>query len=78
MGIGAREIVIGGEEESVNWRGIITLGVVTLCASVLYATGILEVPFVLVAPMTIVMYVVISWAMRDKARSRAARRVTEE
>lgn len=66
MGIGSREIVIGGKEESVNWRGIITLSVVTLCASVLYATGVLEVPFLLVAPMTMVMYIVLSLVNRSK------------
>lgn len=66
MGIGSQEIVIGGKEESVNWRGIITLSVVTLCASVLYATGVLEVPFLLVAPMTMVMYIVLSLVNRSK------------
>lgn len=60
MGIGSRDIVIGGEEENVNWRGIITLCVVGVAASVLYATGVLAVPFLLVAPATIVLYIGIS------------------
>lgn len=64
MGIGSREIRIGSKEESVNWRGISTLVAVTLVASVLYATGVLPVPFLFVAPATVAMYTAVSYACR--------------
>lgn len=69
MGIGSQSIVIGGKEQDVNWRGIITLLVVTVIASVLYATNILAVPFLLVAPATMVLYIALSIAFRDKVQA---------
>lgn len=69
MGIGRQGIDFDAEEQSVNWRGIVTLVIVTLVASVLYATGVLAVPFLLVAPASMVLYIVISWVMRDKVRA---------
>lgn len=69
MGIGSREIRIDGKEEPVNWRGISTLAIVTVVASVLYATGVLAVPFLLVAPATVVLYTAISYVQRDRVRA---------
>lgn len=66
MGIGSRDITIGGVEQSVNWRGVGTLAVVTVIGSALYATGILTVPFLLVAPLSMVLYIAISWVCRNK------------
>lgn len=66
MGIGSRDITIGGVEQSVNWRGVGTLAVVTVIGSALYATGILAVPFLLVAPLSMVLYIAVSWVCRDK------------
>ncbi len=66
MGIGSRDITIGGVEQSVNWRGVGTLAVVTVIGSALYATGILAVPFLLVAPLSMVLYIAISWVCRNK------------
>ncbi len=66
MGIGSRDITIGGVEQSVNWRGVGTLAVVTVIGSALYATGILSVPFLLVAPLSMVLYIAISWVCRNK------------
>lgn len=69
MGIGSREIRIDGKEEPVNWRGVSTLAIVTVVASVLYATGVLAVPFLLVAPATVVLYTAISYVQRDRVRA---------
>ena len=70
MGIGRVGIDVGGKEEEVNWRGIITLLIVGVTASVLYATNILSIPFLLVAPATMILYILISYCMRDKVNKR--------
>ncbi len=70
MGIGRIGIEVHREEEEVNWRGIITLIIVGVTASVLYATGILSIPFLLVAPATMILYILISYFMRDKVNKR--------
>lgn len=69
MGIGAREIDVSAQERTVNWRGVGTLVAVSVVASVLYATGILQIPFLLVAPASMVIYILVSWLLRDKVRS---------
>ncbi len=69
MGIGERGIEVGMPEASVNWRGVGTLAVVTVAGSVLYATGAVAVPFLVVAPASMAIYVAVSWALRDKVRS---------
>lgn len=69
MKIGARGIEIGQPEFNVNWRGVGTLAIVTLLASILYATGIVVVPFLVVAPLTMATYILVSWLMRKKVRS---------
>ena len=69
MGIGAQSIDLGAKERTVNWRGVGTLIVVSAVASVLYATNILQIPLLLVAPASMVIYILVSWLLRDKVRS---------
>ena len=61
--------------ERVNWRGVITLATVTVVNAVLYTTGVLPIPFLSTVPMTVGLYVVLSWVMRDKVRAADAARV---
>lgn len=75
MKIGTRGIPLSAVEK-VNWRGVITLVVTSVVCGVLYATGIVQIPFLLVVPMTIVLYVALSWALRDKVRADEAERLT--
>lgn len=83
LGIGTRGIVSLTYIEAVNWRGVVTIVVVTLTAGGLYAVGVLAVPFLLVAPLTVVLYTVLSMvfkrrvvaqdaAMRAKERAECA------
>lgn len=74
MKIGTRGIPLSAVEK-VNWRGVITLVVTTVVCGALYATMIVPIPFLLVVPMTVVLYVVLSWAMRDKVRADEAERL---
>ena len=37
--------------------------------ALLYATGMVGVPFLVVAPLTMVVYIAVSWLLRDKVRS---------
>ena len=71
MGIGVRGIDMERIEHAVHWRGVGTLLVATVAGSVLYATGIVEVPFLVVAPLTMVIYILVSWLLREKVRSGA-------
>lgn len=78
MGIGRRGIDVGAPEQSVNWRGVGTLAVVTVVASMLYATGVLSVPFLLVAPATMIIYIAVSWLTRDRVRAEEEARLGKE
>lgn len=69
MGIGRRGIDVNAPEQAVNWRGVGVLAVVTVIGSVLYATGTVSVPFLVVAPLTMALYVLVSWLMRDRVRA---------
>lgn len=55
--------------EQVNWRGVVTLVAVTAVNAWLYGAHIVAVPFLTTAPMTFVIYVVLSWLMRHRVRS---------
>ncbi len=68
MRIGSRGVILN-VAESVNWRGVFTLGVVSVVNGALYAAGIVAVPFVTTAPMIVVLYVALSWLLRDRVRS---------
>lgn len=74
MKIGTRGIPLSAVEK-VNWRGVITLAVTSVVCGVLYTTMIVPIPFLLVVPMTVVLYVVLSWVMRDKVRADEAERL---
>ena len=69
MGIGAVGIDLDAPEHEVNWRGVGTIAAVGLLGSVLYATGTVAVPFLVVAPLTVLVYVAASWLVRDKVRA---------
>lgn len=69
MGIGVRGIQMGQREFAVHWRGVGTLACATAIGSVLYATGLVAVPFLVVAPLTTALYTLISWLCRDQVRS---------
>lgn len=68
MRVGSRHVPLDRVEE-VNWRGIVTLAVVTVVNVLLYTSGIVTVPFLTTAPMTFAVYVLLSWALRDKVRA---------
>lgn len=71
MGIGRQGIDMAKPEKSVHWRGVGTIAVVTVIGSVLYATNLVAVPFLVVAPLTMVAYIAVSWLLRDKIRAGA-------
>jgi cytosine permease len=64
--IGTRGIVSLKYIEPVNWRGVCTIAVVTVVAGTLYSTGYLAVPLLLVAPMTVAIYTVLSLLLRKR------------
>ena len=66
LGIGERRICVGDSEQNVNWRGVGTLAVATLVGSVLYATGLVAVPFLAVAPLTAILYTAASLLTRSR------------
>ena len=76
MKIGTRHVPLHSVE-LVNWRGVVTLAIVSVVNGVLYATGILMIPFLSVVPMTMVLYIALSWVMRDKVRADEAERLAK-
>ena len=73
MRIGSRGLPLD-QVESVNWRGVATIAVVSAVNGVLYATGAVAVPFVTTAPMTAALYVALSWLARGRVRARESAR----
>lgn len=75
LGIGTRGIDSVDDSVAVNWRGVATLGVVTVINCALYTTGVVAVPFVTAAPMAIVLYIALSVAFKGRvaAKKEAAR-----
>ena len=63
--------------ESVNWRGVITLIVVTAVNAWLYSAHIVTIPILTVTPMTFGLYLLLSWVWRDKVRAGDARRMAQ-
>lgn len=55
--------------EQVNWRGVATLTTVTVVNAALYTAGVLPIPFLTTVPMTVGLYVLLSWLMRDRVRA---------
>ncbi|HIW76343.1 MULTISPECIES: hypothetical protein [Gordonibacter] len=74
--IGARGIPLEAVER-VNWRGVTTLALVSVVNGVLYATGVVAVPFLTTVPLTVVVYVTLSWCARDKVRAADAERLAD-
>lgn len=64
--IGSRGIVSLKYIGAVNWRGVTTIVLVTIVAGSLYVNGVLPVPFLLVAPMTVVVYLGLSLIFRKR------------
>lgn len=69
MAIGSRGVDLDAAEHAVNWRGVGTLLAATAAGSVLYATGVVSVPFLVVAPLTMALYIAVSYVLRDRVRS---------
>lgn len=76
MKIGTRGIPLSAAE-TVNWRGVITLAAVTVVNGVLYAFMIVPIPFLTTVPMTVGLYVLLSWLTRDKVRADEVRRIAK-
>ena len=76
MRIGSRNVALDAVED-VNWRGVATLAFVSVVNGMLYATGIVAVPFLTTAPMSFVVYVCLSWVFRRQVRERDAVRRAE-
>jgi cytosine permease len=66
MKIGTRGIVSLKHIQAVNWRGIVTIVFVTAACSAISAAGFLPVPFLLAAPLTVVVYIALSLAMKKR------------
>ena len=74
MRIGSRHIPLD-RVEAVNWRGVATLVAVTAVNAWLYGAHVVAVPFLTTAPMTFVLYIVLSWLARDRVRADEAARM---
>ncbi len=75
MGIGSRGIDVKAPEQNVNWRGVGVLAAVTVAGCFLYTAKIVAVPFLVVAPATVVLYILVSWIARDRVRAEEASRL---
>lgn len=74
MKIGSYSITLRTVEQ-VNWRGVVTLATVTVVNAALYTAGVLPIPFLTTVPMTVGLYVLLSWLMRDRVRAADIARV---
>lgn len=75
MGIGRQGIDTDAPEQSVNWRGVGVLALVTVIGCVLYTAKIVAVPFLVVAPATVVLYIAVSWLARKRVWTEEASRL---
>ncbi|MDR1185189.1 MAG: hypothetical protein LBK67_10405 [Coriobacteriales bacterium] len=66
MKIGSKGIVSLKYIEAVNWRGFFTIIMVAILGCTLYSAGLLPVPFLLVAPLTVIVYTVLSLIFKRK------------
>lgn len=64
--IGSRGIVSLKHIEAVNWRGVTTIVLVTAVGGVLYSSGVVTVPILVVAPLTVVVYLLMTFALKDR------------
>ena len=65
--IGSRGVPLASVE-TVNWRGVVTLAVTSVVNMVLYSAGIVSVPFLTTAPMTVALYLVLSLVFKTRVR----------
>ena len=65
--IGSRGVPLASVE-TVNWRGVVTLAVTSVANMVLYSAGIVSVPFLTTAPMTVALYLVLSLVFKTRVR----------
>lgn len=72
--IGTQGISSLDEIEAVNWRGVSTIFITAIVNAILYSAGIILVPFVLVVPMTAILYIVFSLIWRKKVLADELRR----
>ncbi len=66
MHIGTRGIVSLKYIEAVNWRGVATIIGVSAVSMYMYTAGILSVPFLFVAPTTVVVYILLSLIFKKR------------
>jgi cytosine permease len=66
LGIGSRGIVSLVHIEAVNWRGVTTIVLATAVGGYLYFSGLVAVPFLVVAPLTVVVYIGMTLLLREK------------
>ena len=78
MHIGSRGIVSLKHIMAVNWRGVCTMIGVAAVGSALYLNGIVSVPFLVVAPLTIVVYIVLSLIFKKQVLAKDAKMRTAE
>lgn len=66
MKIGSKGIVSLKYIPAVNWRGITTIAISAIAGCYVYFNGILSVPVLLVAPLTMILYIVLSLVFKEK------------
>lgn len=64
--IGSRGIVSLKHIEAVNWRGVTTMVLVTVIGGYLYSAGLVAVPFLVVAPLTVVTYLAMTFIFKEQ------------
>lgn len=66
MHIGSKGIVSLKYIPAVNWRGIATIATAAIVGCFVYFNGIISVPVLVVAPLTMAMYIILSLIFKDK------------
>lgn len=64
--IGQQGISSLDEIESVNWRGVATMLITGTIGAVLYFQNIISIPFIIVAPLTVILYIAFSLIWRNQ------------
>ena len=67
MKIGSKGIVSLKYIPAVNWRGIVTITISAIVGCYVYFNGIISVPVLVVAPLTMAMYIVLSLVFKKQA-----------
>lgn len=66
MHIGTRGIISLKHIPAVNWRGIVTITIVSIIGCYLYFSNLVTVPVIVVAPLSVILYIVLSLLFKDK------------